>query len=1447
MRLTLELDDGTAVTRAVAVDTDENATVGEVAMEIAAGLRLLDITNPSLTVVSRSAQTLPTDVKVAVADLRSGDRVEIVAGKAAGKTNDSGAASVVIEAGPQTGRRVNLGPGRHYVGRGGRSTVVIDDALLSRVHMSLLISDVVEVSDEGSTNGVLIDGVVVGRPVVLKRGQRVTIGETTFRVEQHSGALAAAANGTLPFNRPPRVWEPFGGVEVKLPTPPGPKPKQRIPKAAAVFPLIMGGTMYAFTRNPQSVLFTALSPLMMFGSVMESRKGGAKDHAEEVRLFRQDLAKASERLDGLAEEERVSREIESPGVGALADIVERGEGRMWERSIDDDDFLDVRLGVGELPLRSTVRWEPPQRALPELVSECESVVQSFAQMRSAPVVAKLRDVVEIGIAGAETETESVGRSILLQLAALHSPADLVFAALLGPQAQARWEWLMWLPHVSSAASPITCNHLPATVDDALQLLDAIAQLVEKRAGASAGFGGQENRPTPHVVVMIDESLPLDRARMNWLFQLSPAAGISIIWLGSSVARMPKGCGVVVDAPGGGGGTVGWTSTGRRVTNVRFEGVPPAHAARVARSLTPIVDVTAGAAGGSALPMSVSLVDVLGTRDVLHDPNVLIESWGKSSSLRAPIGRSGSGVFTIDMRLDGPHALVAGTTGAGKSETLQSLIASLACNHSPKKVTFLLVDYKGGSAFAKCVEFPHTVGMVTDLDTNQVRRALTSLNAELHFREKLLEKHRCKDLIEMEKKGIEETPPSLLIVVDEFAALAKEVPEFVDGVVNVAQRGRSLGLHLILATQRPAGVITDNIKANTNLRIALRVADTTESSDVIGSPIAASLSRTTPGRGVAKVGPQELVTFQSGYIGGHTSITDTTASINIADIGFGTFRPWQRRIAETAVGPNEPNDLARIVDTARRAVVQAGIPEARRPWLAPLELVVDLFGLPRPKDDGNVVLGLIDDPRHQAQRPGIWNCEKDGSLAIFGTSGSGKSATLFAIAASVSSVVTDCPPVVYALDFAGRSLETIESLPCVGSVIASDDHERITRLLSMLKRVINERSSAFADVRAGSLTDYRRLAPSAAKSCPRMFILLDGYSNFLSTYERIERGVWADLMPKLIAEGRAVGIHFVVTADRRNSLPNNVYSLIPQRIVLRMSNDDEYGSVGAPYKVLSSASPAGRALYEGLELQVAVAGGSARTDEQSLALQKLGSQLRRQRPGQVAPPIGVLETETRRSQLGSALTGAFATSGVSLRPIEPPFVDGAVIVAGPMSSGKTSALVSLGEALREANPLRDIVFCSARRSPFASHPAWTVAVQGADEVAVLIRQVAEELSSSSADAESGTPAVLIDDFHDLHEGDVGQAVQALMKVAREHPVLVVVTSDSSVARRASQYTALGELRQHKQGVILCPDVPNGDGDIVYAALPSTSTSVWPPGRGYLARRGAAELVHVGLPS
>ena len=374
----------------------------------------------------------------------------------------------------------------------------------------------------------------------------------------------------------------------------------------------------------------------------------------------------------------------------------------------------------------------------------------------------------------------------------------------------------------------------------------------------------------------------------------------------------------------------------------------------------IVVVFDGSCRLRSLPGSCRLLDVLG----LDPPDAasIAARWQAGSgggSTRAVIGTCYDGPFGVNLVRDGPHGLVAGTTGAGKSELLQTLITSLACANRPDEMTFVLVDYKGGSAFSDCAHLPHVTGMVTDLDAHLTQRALALLSAELTRRERVLAAAGAKDIEEYTERAGREPfrppLPRLVIVIDEFASLVRDLPDFVTGLVGIAQRGRSLGIHLILATQRPSGVVSADIRANTSLRIALRVTDAAESADVIDAPDAAQISRTTPGRGYARLGHASLVPFQAGRIGGRRPGATATARPWLRAAGWaGLGRPEPRRPedpagrqAEDEAQSAESGDLRVLVAEIRRAAAGLGIPAQPSPWLAPLPPALLLRDLPAP--------------------------------------------------------------------------------------------------------------------------------------------------------------------------------------------------------------------------------------------------------------------------------------------------------------------------------------------------------------------------------------------------------------------------------------------------------------------------------------------------------------------
>ncbi len=711
-------------------------------------------------------------------------------------------------------------------------------------------------------------------------------------------------------------------------------------------------------------------------------------------------------------------------------------------------------------------------------------------------------------------------------------------------------------------------------------------------------------PWPRVLLLFADPVPLERSSLTRLIEEGPRVGIHTIWLSETQRALPGACGATVVASGSEESSwVGFSADGSRVTNVTTEGVTVAEAEAVARWMAPVVDISARPSRDVDLADAVSLVDVLGDPSLLERPELVTARWAQSQSLRAVIGALPEAPLSLDLRSDGPHALVAGTTGAGKSELLQTLVASLALTHSPERITFLLVDYKGGAAFKDCVRLPHTVGFVTDLNTHLVRRALVSLEAELHRRERILAAHGAKDLPDLEAKAPSQTPPSLLIVVDEFASLAREVPEFVEGVVNVSQRGRSLGLHLVLATQRPAGVVTENIRANTNLRIALRVAGENDSLDVIGIRDAAVIDRGKPGRAIAKVGPRELLQFQTGYVGGRTT-HDMVPPVELGVAGFEGVE-WEAKdeVVRDEGEMTGPTDLERIVDVTVAATRSLGLADPHRPWLDPLPDLLDLEELPASSSAAEVVIARSDLPSKQRQEAAAIRFASDGSLLVYGASRSGKTVLLRTIAASLA--LQPEPSWIYAID-AGRGLTPIEVLPGVGAVVPVDDHERVVRLLKMLEQMVADRRRHLAEVGVGDLSELRETRPDDVQ--PRVFLLVDGFTMFRDAFEKVDRGQSADRLARIIADGRAAGVHVVMSADRRGGVPSAITGIVPARVVLRMASEDELMNVGLRADAIAPDAPPGRGYLGDLEIQVAMLGGSESGEAQTRALSDLAERV-----------------------------------------------------------------------------------------------------------------------------------------------------------------------------------------------------------------------------------------------
>ena len=1440
----------------IEVTADGTATVGEVARAIAscpesgqgaeAGreltLRFFDRT-------SAGRELAPT-ISLLHSGISSGARIEVVT--AGGATAGQPVAVLRVLSGPDRGVEVMLPYGTSTVGRSAASGVRLTDPRVSKNHARIGIVDGVEIVDTNSANGIDVGGVRVSR-AMLGPGDRFRIGDTVAAVELLRELAPSTGSTDIVFTRSPRVLRRPRPEEIEPPEVPKEPPPSQFPLLAMLAPLLMGAALYFFTKSVLSLVFIGLSPIMMIGSWASQWSASRRQRKRDTASFLAAVADLDERLEDAGAEQRAQLEELFPSLDRSLGSLGTRDEELWTRRPENPEFGCVRLGLGDVP---AVRFVPMNRVQgrPDLLAELRKTAERRRIVHRAPVVAELGECGNIGVAGASAGTALVARGLALQLAVTHSPAELLLGCVTSSRRLGEWSWMQWLPHVDPG--PLGSSPLSSDEANGRRILDRLEELIERRAGAAKAGGprgpladvkkGERAVPSlPLVVVVVHDALA-ETNRMIRVAEQGPDVGVHLIWVADSVGELPAACRTFVDVDRA---TVGMVRHERVVLPLEAEGAHVETAQQAARQLAPMVDASALTDDETDLPRSMSMVTLVG-REQADDPDQVLAHWRENGSLvdpaagareqaptlRALVGHTGLEPFALDLRTQGPHALVGGTTGAGKSEFLQAWLLGMSLADAPSRLTFLLDDYKGGTAFAHCVKLPHCVGLVTDLSPHLVHRVLRSLRAEITRREHLFNEKGVKDLIEFENRHDPECPPALVIVVDEFAALKADVPEFVDGVIDIAQRGRSLGLHLILATQRPAGVIGDSIRANTNLRIALRMNDEHDSKDVIDDVVSAHFDPAIPGRGAARVGPGRIIRFQAAYPGARTPATPEPAAVGIHEFAFGNRTRWTVPRPPQS-GAKVDKDIERIVASLTTATERAGIAAPRRPWLDELAAGYDLLQLPQRRDDA-LVLGVVDDPDAQAQRPEYFRPDKEGNILFVGASGSGKSTALRSLALAAVQTPRSGPVHVYGIDFTGSGLASLEIMPHVGSIVPGADDERVARLLRTLGGWVTERADRFGAVNAGSLPEYRELAGAARE--PRILVLLDGFSAFREEYavDAVKSREY-QLFLRLLAEGRAVGVHFAVTVDRANAVGSTVASAFLRQVVLRQANENAYLDLGVPRDMLSPGSPPGRGIWspDDLEIQLACAGGKASAAEQVGTMELLAQAAERHHP--VRPPairrlpsfVALRDVPHRGPVIG--------VSDLTLEALPAP-TEGLAMIVGTGRSGRSNAVAVWAQTLGESHPDVELVLLAARKSSIAGLPIWRRTAVGHAQVSQLLDTLAAQPAPTG-----GSPArraVFVEGLPDLSGEGLGMQLAALARRCLDEGGLFV--AEGGADTWAKDYDVKPMLLGAGQ-VLLLQVGPDAAFSFVDFPLPRLKAADRVPGRGFWAQRGIAVKVQVPM--
>ncbi|RPF33513.1 S-DNA-T family DNA segregation ATPase FtsK/SpoIIIE [Streptomyces sp. TLI_185] len=1293
--------------------------------------------------------------------------------------------------------------------------------------------------DESADGGPLqLDREDLAEPTAWAVGEQLLVGGSLLELalpERPDAALQPSEDGAgQDYNRPPRLRPPVNATRFVLPSPPAAPAARPMPWITAAAPLVMAGAGVLVFGRLSMLLFGLLSPVAILGNYLVNRRSGRQSHADAVAAYKEKKA----RIEGDAKQalaaERTARRRGFPDPAEVVLTAVGPRRRLWERRTTDADFLELRIGTADLP--SDVVLQDPTKD--------EHRRQDPWTAYDVPVTVALREHDVLGIAGEGPAARAVARWAVAQAAVLHSPRDLQIHLLTtgGPGRDA-WSWLRWLPHVRKKSGDIPASIGYGTESCARRVAE-LAALIAERAGGE----DRRSRPGgPDVLVVLDgarrlRSLP----GVAQILRDGPSVGVRAVCLDAEERLLPEEChAVVVEEPGG---TVRVGRSGKgTIGGIRPDGVSLDWCRSLARAMGPLRDPGGADEEAAVLPGAARLLDVL----ALDPPQAagIRARWAAGGrSTRAAVGVSLDGPFFLDLRRDGPHALVAGTTGSGKSELLQTLVASLAVANRPDAMTFVLVDYKGGSAFKDCVDLPHTVGMVTDLDAHLVERALVSLTAELTRREHVLAEAGAKDIEDyvelLERNPAGRTPmPRLLIVIDEFASMVRDLPDFVKGLVNIAQRGRSLGIHLILATQRPSGVVSSEIRANTNLRIALRVTDAGESQDVLNSPEAASISQSTPGRAYVRLGQNSLVPFQSGRVGGRRP--GATASSLPAP--WAVVVGWERlgeplppRPRAVAAPAEVETDLAGLVTAIREADREMGIPAQHSPWLPPLpEQLVTGELPPAPPSDYDlapVAYGVVDLPAQQARRPLVIDPATLGHLHIIGSPRQGRSQTLRTIAGTLAHAHAPDRLHMYGIDCGNGALLAMEGLPHCGAVTQRTQPDRVARLLARLTAELARRQELLAAHGSADLPELRRSLPEDERP-PHIVLFIDRWEVFDKQLGEYDAGNLLNAVLTLLRDGGSVGIHLVVTGDRA-LFSSRVNGSTEDKLVLKLNEKSEYAMIGITQRNVPDEIPPGRAFRaaDKAEVQIALLTDNPEGQAQAAALQRIAEQCRRHavhlpaatRPFRVDTLPDRLSWEEAVRYVPQPLKSArWALAGVGgdeLTAFGPDFgLTPTFLVAGPARSGRSTVLATLALSLLSVG--MPVVVGAPARSPLrrlAGRPGVLAVFDESDIDPIALE---EALASSPKGA-----VVLLDDGDLLLKTKAESVLTRIAKSGTETRRGLVIAGQTD--RLSSGFSGWHtEARRHRCGLLLKPQNMS-DGELIGVKVPRSRLGATRPGRAIL---------------
>lgn len=950
------------------------------------------------------------------------------------------------------------------------------------------------------------------------------------------------------FNRNTRLKAMVedGRIEILDPPPPLQKPNGNIISSLLPSIIMVVAGLAMSTLSPFMLISSGIGVITAIISLIQGNKAFKKDSIERIDKYNAYIENKKKEIEKHRNDEHsilegiyLSPEVEQHNFNTFSPD-------LFDRNKNDSDFLSVRLGTGLVEAKIEIDYKKHEQldVSDELQQIPESVCNQYRYIQNAPIVCDFANLNAVCVVGELDCRFEIFKNIVIDISARHYYSDVKMFFIAEGINKQKIYWLRFLPHAYNEELGI--RNLVCDSESKSIIFEYLYKELTFRKQYKGNYA--------EIVVFFFDECGFKSHPISKFVDEAKELGITFVFFEEDMADVPLGCNSIIEIRDAQNACLIDASNKFDKHNFVYSSIPLEQAVNIVNLLAPVYTEEISLEG--TLTKNISLFELL---NIIAVDDIDLESnWNSSQVFRtmaAPIGVSKTGVVSLDLhdKSHGPHGLVAGTTGSGKSEILQTYILAMSTLFHPYEVAFVIIDFKGGGMVNQFKELPHLLGAITNIDGKEIDRSLKSIKAELQKRQRLFadaDVNHIDKYIKKFKAGEVSAPlPHLIIIVDEFAELKAEQPEFMKELISAARIGRSLGVHLILATQKPSGQVDDQIWSNSKFKLCLKVQSQEDSNEVIKSPLAAEIKE--PGRAYLQVGNNEIFElFQSAYSGA----PEKAENNNVKEFSIYSFNASGKKVPvyvqkkQKSSGRNltQLEAIVKYVNSYCRLQKIEKLPNICLPSLPEL--------LPQPDTFNNkalVDIGLFDDPDNQVQASAYVDMQNKNTL-IIGSSQYGKTNLLQSIIKNISAQTSPKESVFYILDFGSMVLKNFEKLNHVGGVVTSSEDEKLKNLFKLLFEEISTRKEKMLLVGVSSFSSY---VEAGYTDLPHIYLIVDNMTALLELYLSDD-----DSLLSISRDGISVGISTIIANNQTAGIGYRYLSNFANKIVLYCNDSAEYTNV-----------------------------------------------------------------------------------------------------------------------------------------------------------------------------------------------------------------------------------------------------------------------------------------------